>query len=154
MIIRPGEKRDIPAAHSLIQELAEYEKAPNEVTTTVASMEEDGFGERPFYEFFVAESEGEIVGIAVYFYSYSTWKGRAMYLEDLVVRESKRRLGIGKLLFDALVKKAKEIGAKRLSWQVLDWNTPAIEFYKKINAEMDPTWVNCRFSETGLVNYE
>ena len=152
--IRPGEKRDIPAALSLIQELADYEKAPQEVETTVASMEEDAFGERPFFEFLVAELDGEVVGIAVYFFSYSTWKGRAMYLDDLVVRASKRRLGIGKLLFDGLVARSKAIGAKRLSWQVLDWNEPAIKFYEKINAQLDPEWINCRFSKEGLKNYK
>lgn len=153
MIIRKGQKQDIPAALSLIKELAEYEKAPQEVETTIASMEEDGFGEKPFFEFLVAEKEGEIVGIAVYYFSYSTWKGRAMYLDDLVVRESMRQQGIGKLLFDGLVAKAKEIGVKRLGWQVLDWNEPAIKFYEKINAELSSEWISCRLTKEGLDNY-
>jgi GNAT superfamily N-acetyltransferase len=155
MKIREGKPQDIPAALSLIRELAIYEKAEDEVSVTEASMLEDGFGDRPFYEFFVAENdEGEVVGIAVYFYTYSTWKGRVLYLEDLVVRESMRRHGIGKLLFDALVQKAKDMKAARLSWQVLDWNEPAIKFYEKINARLDGEWINCKFTKEDLEAYK
>jgi GNAT superfamily N-acetyltransferase len=152
--IRSGEKKDIPAVLSLIKELALYENAAGEVLATIDSMEEDGFGNRKYFEFFVAEEAEEILGIAVYFHSYSTWKGRALYLDDLVVRENQRRRGIGKLLFDALVKKAKEIGAQRLSWQVLEWNEPAIEFYKKINTDFDPEWINCKLNAEQIINYK
>lgn len=152
--IRKGTPRDISAALSLIQELAIYEKAEKEVAVTEASMLEDGFGDQSLFEFFVAEQAGEILGIAVYFYTYSTWKGRVLYLEDLVVRESMRRQGIGKLLFDALVRQAKEVGAVRLCWQVLDWNEPAIKFYEKINAHLDGEWINCKFTKEDLKQYK
>lgn len=154
IIVRQGLKADIPAALLLIKALAEYENAPEEVETTVATMEEDGFGEKSFFEFLVAEEAGEILGIAVYFYSYSTWKGRAIYLDDLVVHETHRRRGIGKMLFNALIQKAKEIGAKRLSWQVLEWNEPAIEFYKTLETNFDPEWVNCKLNSKQINNFK
>jgi len=153
--IRDGNKKDLPAVLSLIKELAVYENAGDEVETTVESMAVDGFGEQPFYHFFVAETASkEIVGIAIYFYTYSTWKGRVLYLEDLVVQAKTRRQGIGKLLFDALVQKSKDVGATRLSWQVLDWNKPAIAFYEKIEAELDGSWINCKLTKEGLANYQ
>lgn len=147
IIIRKGKKEDLPAVLELIKELALYEKAPQEVITTVASMKKDGFGDRPYFEFIVAEFDGEIVGMALYFFSYSTWKGRAIYLEDIIVTKLHRRKDIGKKLFDSVVEHAKQTGAKRLAWQVLDWNQPAIEFYKKINAELDGEWINGRLNE-------
>lgn len=152
--IRKGEKRDLPSVLALIQELAEYEKAPQEVVTTVESMEKDAFGEFPFFRFFVAEVEGKVIGIAVYFFSYSTWKGRAMYLDDLVVTESMRRFGVGSKLFEALVEEARKIGANRLSWQVLEWNQPAIEFYEKIEAHLDDEWINCKLTKDQINHFK
>ena len=151
--IRKGTIDDLPEVLQLIQELAEYEKAPNEVTNTLEDMRRDGFGERPVFEFFVAEAEGTIVGIALYYTAYSTWKGRTIYLEDLVVTERLRRSGIGKKLFDAVAEEAKRVGAKRFRWQVLEWNEPAIAFYKKIGAELDGEWINCTMTEQQIKEY-
>ncbi len=152
--VRKGTKTDLAACLGLIQELAEYERAPHEVTNTVAEMEREGFGQNPLFWFFVAEDNEEgIVGIALYYFAYSTWKGRTLYLEDIVVTERHRRRGIGKLLFDAVAKAAHEAGAKRMAWQVLDWNEPAINFYQKIGATLDAEWINCRFREEELQSY-
>ena len=152
--IRKGTKADLPAALNLIQELAEYERAPQEVTNTVADMEREGFGENPLFGFFVAENEGgEIVGIALYYFVYSTWKGRTLYLEDIVVTERLRRQRIGRKLFDAVVQVAHETGAKRMAWQVLDWNKPAIAFYQQIGATLDSEWINCRLTPEQIQAY-
>jgi len=145
-IIRKGTPDDVPAAWQLIHELAVYEKAGNEVVTTPASMLEDGFGEDALYHFFVAEKDGKIVGIALYFFTYSTWKGRCLYLEDLVVTKAYRRQGVGSLLFDALILEAQKTNSQRMAWQVLDWNEPAIQFYKNIQAALDETWINCKLT--------
>jgi GNAT superfamily N-acetyltransferase len=149
-IVRFAKEEDIPFVHALIKELAEYEKAPQEVTNTVDDMLRDGFGPNPVYRCLVAETDGKVAGMAIYFVKYSTWKGKGIYLDDIVVTESMRRMGIGKLLFDAIVKDAKLLGAKQLHWQVLDWNTPAIEFYKKYNADLDGEWINCKLTEQQL----
>lgn len=154
--IRPMTANDIPAVFSLIQELAEYEKEPHEVKTSHESMLQDGFGaETPFYKGLVAQedSSGEIVGTAIFFHSYSTWKGRALYLDDIVVRQKHRGMGIGKQLFDALVLYARNIKAQRIVWQVLDWNEPAIGFYKKLKAEFLPQWLTCRLTAEGIDAY-
>jgi len=154
MQIRKGTIDDLPQVYALIQELAEYEKAPNEVTNTLEDMRWDGFGERPIFEFFVAETAEEgIVGIALYYMAYSTWKGKMIFLEDLVVTERLRRSGIGKKLFDAVAEEAKRVGAKRFKWQVLEWNEPAIAFYKKIGANLDAEWINCNMTEAQIQNY-
>ena len=149
-IVRFAKEEDIPFVHALIKELAEFEKAPQEVTNTVDDMLRDGFGPNPVFRCLVAETDGKVTGMAIYFVKYSTWKGKGIYLDDIVVTESMRRMGIGKLLFDAIVKDAKLIGAKQLHWQVLDWNTPAIEFYKKYNADLDGEWINCKLTEQQL----
>lgn len=142
--IRKAVKEDCPRLMELVQELADYEKAPNEVTVTMDHFIESGFGENPVWWTFVAEVEGIIQGFALYYIRYSTWKGQAMYLEDILVTNEMRGKGIGKLLFDRLIEEAKEKGWNRILWQVLDWNEPAINFYKKYNTEFDEEWVNCR----------
>lgn len=144
IVIRKGEKNDLPGVLALINELAVFEKAPDAVTNTVAMMEEDGFGEKPVFYFHVAESAGVIIGIAVYFVKYSTWKGKGMYLDDIVVTEKYRSLGIGEKLFNLYVEEAKKIGAKQLHWQVLDWNIRAIDFYKRRNARIEAEWLDCK----------
>ena len=143
MIIRPGKKSDIPQVFDLIKELAEYEKALDKVSNTVERLEEDGFGPNPVYELFVAEIENNIVGIALTYYRFSTWRGKVMYLEDLIVREHMRRKGIGKKLFDMVLDHAKVTSCVGLSLQVLDWNELGINFYKKYNMEFDDEWINC-----------
>ncbi len=146
MTIRIGSKTDLPQVLGLIKELAIFEKAPNEVEVTVEQMEEWGFGNDKQFEFFVGEKNGTIIGIALYYYKYSTWKGKCLFLEDIIVTEPERRHGYGKLLFNEVVKVAKAQKVKRMEWQVLEWNTPAIEFYKNYNAHLDPEWINCKLT--------
>ena len=155
--IRPAVKEDCPRLLELVQELATYERAPNEVTVTLEHFVESGFGHKPVWWAFVAETQslepspsplerglgGEVVGFALYYIRYSTWKGQAMYLEDILITNAWRGKGIGKLLFDRLIEEAKEKKFNRIIWQVLDWNEPAINFYKKYNAEVDGSWLNC-----------
>jgi GNAT superfamily N-acetyltransferase len=143
VIIRPGTATDVPAAFALVQELALFEKAPHEVENTAQQMVKDGFGENPIFGFLVAELENQIVGISFYYFRYSTWKGKRLYLEDLFVTEQYRGKGIGKLLFDATIEIARTSNCNGMSWQVLDWNTPAIDFYNKYGAQLDAEWVNC-----------
>lgn len=143
--IRAGKIEDLPRVLELVRELAVYEKAPEQVTNTVKMMEEDGFGPNSVFGFFVAvkDSTGQIIGISIYYYRYSTWKGRRLYLEDIVVTEKERGKGAGKMLFDRTMLKCLEDGCTGMMWQVLDWNTPAINFYKKYGADLDEGWINC-----------
>jgi GNAT superfamily N-acetyltransferase len=143
ILIRKAVRKDCVRMMELIQELATYEKAPDEVTVTLDHFEESGFGSNPVWWAFVAEANGVVVGMALYYVRYSTWKGQRMYLEDILVTEDMRGQKIGSLLFDALIVEAKEKGFNGMNWQVLDWNEPAINFYKKYNANFDPEWVNC-----------
>ena len=141
--IRRAVKADCPRLLELITELAVYEKAPDEVTVTLEHFTESGFGENPVWWAFAAEENGVILGFALYYIRYSTWKGQAMYLEDIIVTASARGRGIGKQLFDRLIEEAKDKKFGRIVWQVLDWNEPAIHFYKKYNADFDGDWLNC-----------
>lgn len=154
LIIRKGLKEDLPQVHKLISELALFEKAPEAVTNTVKDMEADGFGNNPAYGLHVAEMNGQLVGIAIYFIKYSTWKGKGLYLDDLIVTESQRGKGIGKKLFDAFMEEAKTINAKQVHWQVLDWNTPAIEFYKKLGSTVDSEWLDCKMTEKQIKEFK
>jgi len=142
--IRKAVITDCPGLLGLIKELAVYEKAPDEVTVSLSHFEESGFGNKPVWWAFVAEEQDTIIGFALYYIRYSTWKGQRMYLEDLVVTEKARGKGVGKLLLDALITEAKEKKLNGIVWQVLEWNEPAINFYKKYyNANMDGEWINC-----------
>ena len=143
ILIRRAKKTDCVRLLELIQELAVYEKAPEEVTVTLAHFEESGFGKNPVWWAFVAEVSGVVVGMALYYIRYSTWKGQRMYLEDILVTETMRGKKIGSLLFDTLIQEAKDKKMIGMNWQVLDWNEPAINFYKKYDANFDPEWVNC-----------
>jgi GNAT superfamily N-acetyltransferase len=127
----------------LIQELADYEKAPDEVIVTLDHFQESGFGENPVWWAFVAEENNIIHGFALYYIRYSTWKGQRMYLEDILVTNEMRGKGIGKLLMDRLIEEARVNKFQGMNWQVLDWNEPAINFYKKYDAHFDPEWINC-----------
>ncbi|MFH0865610.1 MAG: GNAT family N-acetyltransferase [Bacteroidota bacterium] len=145
--LRKAKESDLPEVLELIKVLATYERAPGEVTVTLKDLKNDGFGKNPVYEIILAESNSEILGMAFYFYAYSTWKGKCIYLEDIIVREAHRGKKIGRHLFEAVIMRCKEVKAKRLMWQVLDWNIPAIDFYKKYNASLDQTWVNGQMTE-------
>lgn len=140
--VRQAKKEDCPRMLELVHELATYEKAPHEVTVSLEHFEESGFGPSPVYWAFVAEAGGLIVGFALYYIRYSTWKGQRMYLEDILVTESWRGKKIGQLLFDRLIVEAKEKEFQGITWQVLEWNEPAINFYKKYNASFDAEWMN------------
>jgi GNAT superfamily N-acetyltransferase len=140
--IRAAVKEDCSAMMELIKELALYEKAPHEVTVSFEHVVESGFGPNPVWWAFVAEQEGKVIGFALYYIRYSTWKGQRLYLEDLLVTEALRGKGIGSLLFDRLIEECRLKKYSGMVWQVLDWNEPAINFYKKYNANLDPEWVN------------
>lgn len=143
ILIRKAQRADCARMMELIHELAVYEKAPDEVTVSLNHFEESGFGPNPVWWAFVAEVQGVVIGMALYYVRYSTWKGQRMYLEDILVTEDMRGQKIGSLLFDALIVEAKEKGFNGMNWQVLEWNEPAINFYKKYNANFDAEWVNC-----------
>ncbi|MEJ6797057.1 MAG: GNAT family N-acetyltransferase [Flavobacteriales bacterium] len=152
--IREARVEDCDSMVDLITELAIYEKAEKEMEITAVQLERDGFGQNPLFHAVVAEKEAEIIGMAFYYYKYSTWKGSCLYLEDLVVREACRKEGVGSKLFEAIIRVAKLKKVKRMEWQVLDWNEPAINFYNKYNAELDPEWINGRFYEKDLEGME
>ncbi len=140
--IRPGRREDLPRALELIKELAEFERASHEVINTVEQMEKDGYGTQPIFGFVVAENEKEIIGLSLYYWRYSTWKGKRLYLEDIIVTENERGKGIGKLLFDRTMQKSLEENCSGMMWQVLEWNEPAINFYKKYGTKLDDEWTN------------
>ncbi len=143
IIIRRAVAEDCERLMDLIRELAVYEKAPEEVTVTLEHFIDSGFGPHPVWWAFVAEVDGRVEGFALYYIRYSTWKGQRMYLEDILVTEKSRGMGLGKLLFDRLIEEAKEKKLSGIIWQVLDWNEPAINFYKKYQARFDAEWINC-----------
>jgi GNAT superfamily N-acetyltransferase len=141
--IRKAVKEDCFRILELVKELAVYEKAPDEVTVKYDHFEENGFGPNPVWWAFVAEVDGRVEGFALFYIRFSTWKGQRMYLEDLLVTEEMRGKGLGKLLFDQLLTEAKQRKLHGIQWQVLEWNEPAINFYKKYEASFDPEWINC-----------
>jgi len=141
--IRRAIREDCPRLLELVRELADYERAPQEVTVTPAHFMESGFGPNPVWWSFVVTVNGRVEGFALYYIRYSTWKGQRMYLEDIIVTEEMRGKGLGKLLFDRLLEEMKEKKFCGMAWQVLDWNEPAIKFYKKYQAKFDADWVNC-----------
>lgn len=140
--IRRGTAADVPAMMKLVRELAEYEKAAEQVSNTEERMIREGFGENPAFGSFVAEVDGTIQGISIYYFRYSTWKGKRLYLEDIVVTDAMRGNGLGKLLLDRTIEEAQNTGCSGMMWQVLDWNEPAINFYKKYNTRFDSGWLN------------
>lgn len=153
MIIRKGEKKDMKAVLELIQELAIFEKEPDAVEVTVEDLEHDGFGETPLFHTFVAEVENKIVGIALYYYRYSTWKGKTIHLEDLIVKEDMRGFGVGMALYSKVIEQGKLDDVRRIEWAVLDWNTPAIDFYKKSGAKVFDDWRVAQMDEDGIEQF-
>jgi len=141
--IRRATKEDCPRLLELIRELADYERAPEEVTVTIEHFTDSGFGPHPVWWAFVAAVDGRVEGFALYYIRYSTWKGQRLYLEDFVVTQELRGKGLGKLLFERVLEEMKEKKFKGMVWQVLDWNEPAINFYKKYQARFDAGWINC-----------
>ena len=150
MNIRKGEKKDMKAVLDLIQELAIFEKEPEAVVVTVADLERDGFGDYPLFHTFVAEVKKEIVGIALYYYRYSTWKGKTIHLEDLIVKEKMRGSGLGFALYSKIIEQGKIDKVRRIEWAVLDWNTPAIDFYIKSGARILDDWRVAQMDENGI----
>lgn len=150
--IRAGKKEDLAQVLELIKELALFERAPHEVINTVELMEQDGFGPNPIYGFFVAEQQNKIIGLSLFYWRYSTWKGKRLYLEDIIVTETERGNGIGKKLFDRTMQHALDQHCSGMMWQVLDWNEPAINFYKKYGAKLDGEWINCTLEHEQLIN--
>ena len=148
VIIREANRSDAKAIHELIVDLATFEKAPNEVKVTIEELAEDGFGPDPAYKSIVAEYNGNVVGFALYYMRYSTWKGRCVYLEDFLVKKEMRGQGIGDLLFKEILVISKKLNVRLITWQVLDWNESAIKFYEKYNAVYDSEWLN------GKINFD
>lgn len=147
--IRKSTKRDIPEILNLIKELALFEKAPNEVIITEEDLLKDGF-ENPIFKSLVAEKEDKIIGLALYFYKYSTWKGKTIHLEDLIITETERGNGVGNSLLNEVISISKQEGVERLEWNVLDWNKPAIDFYEKKGATIEKEWLLCRMNKKDL----
>lgn len=152
MTVRKGNVTDIPAVFELIKALAAYENAPEQVVNNPEKMLKEYQGGA--YDFFVAEYNERIVGFALYFFSYSTWKGRSMYLDDLFVMDEFRSQGFGRKLLKKVIEEAQSLNLPRLHWQVLNWNEPAIQFYRKAGVEFDGEWINCRLQGDSLVNYK
>lgn len=150
MIIRNATKNDMPSVLELIKELAVFEKEPEAVVVTVDDLVRDGFSENPLFECFVAEEKNEIIGMALYYYRFSTWKGKTIHLEDLIVKEDKRGTGAGFALYTEIIKKGKAENVRRIEWNVLDWNTPAINFYEKSGANVLDDWRVVHMDENGI----
>jgi GNAT superfamily N-acetyltransferase len=153
MNIRKGTPEDMFAVLTLIQELAVFEKEPEAVMVTVDDLIRDGFGENPLFHTFVAEKKGKIIGIALYYYRFSTWKGKTIHLEDLIVNEKHRGTGAGLALYTEIIKQGKKDNVRRIEWNVLDWNEPAIQFYKKSGAKVLEDWRVIHMDEQGIENF-
>ena len=153
MIIRKATKKDMQSVLELIQELAIFEKEPDAVIVTVDDLVRDGFSENPLFQCFVAEEENNIIGMALFYYRYSTWKGKTIHLEDLIVKESKRGTGAGFALYKEIIKQGKAENVRRIEWNVLDWNTAAIDFYEKSGAKILEDWRVVHMDEPGIVNF-
>ena len=153
MIIRKGTLQDMPAVLALIKELAEFEKEPNAVEVTISDLERDGFSNTPLFQTFVAEQDNEVIGVALYYYRYSTWKGKTIHLEDLVVKEDKRGTGAGFALYSQIIQQGHKEGVKRIEWNVLDWNTHAIAFYEKSGANILQDWNVVQMNQEGITHF-
>lgn len=153
MVIRKGTSNDMPAVLELIKELAVYEKEPEAVVVTVEDLVRDGFGEKPLFYTFIAEVDEKIIGMALYYYRYSTWKGKTIHLEDLIVTESMRGTGAGFKLYKKIIEQGKIDQVRRIEWNVLDWNTPAIDFYEKSGAKVLEDWRLVQMDENKINDF-
>ncbi len=153
MNIRRGKAEDMVGVLDLIQELAIFENEPDAVLISADDLVRDGFGENPLFNVFVAEVDSEIVGIALYYYRYSTWKGKTIHLEDLVVKDKMRGTGLGYALYSEIIKQGKKDQVRRIEWNVLDWNTPAIDFYEKSGAKVLRDWDVVQMDEAGINDF-
>jgi GNAT superfamily N-acetyltransferase len=153
MIIRKATEKDMPFVLELIQELATFEKEPDAVVVTVADLVRDGFSEHPLFHCYVAEKENTIIGMALFYYRYSTWKGKTIHLEDLIVKADQRGTGAGFALYKEIIKQGKKDKVRRIEWNVLDWNTPAIDFYEKSGAKVLGDWRVVHMDENGIKNF-
>ena len=151
--IRNGEKKDLQSVLNLIKELAEYENALEEVTITLRELESDGFGDSQHYKFLVAEIDEKIIGLSFYWFRYSTWKGRFLFLEDFIIKKKYRSSGVGSKLFEATIKSCQELKLTGMCWQVLDWNKNAIEFYNKYHAEISNSWLNGKLTKKQITKF-
>jgi len=151
--LRIAQKEDCPRLMELVHELAAFEKLPEEVTVSLQEFEDAGFGNNPVWKAFVAIDNDVIIGFALYYVRFSTWKGRRVYLEDFIVTEEYRGRGVGKLLFEQIIKETKELGYSGMVWQVLDWNEPAIKFYNKYEASIESGWLNASLSQEQASKY-
>ncbi len=153
MIIRKATEKDMPYVLELIQELATFEKEPDAVVVTVADLVRDGFSEHPLFHCYVAEKENTIIGMALFYYRYSTWKGKTIHLEDLIVKADQRGTGVGFALYKEIIKQGKKDKVRRIEWNVLDWNTPAIDFYEKSGAKVLDDWRVVQMDENGIERF-
>jgi len=153
MLIKKASKNDMPSVLELIQELATFEKEPDAVVVTVDDLIRDGFSENPLFQCFIAEVDGEIIGMALYYYRFSTWKGKTIHLEDLIVKENKRGTGAGFALYKEIIKQGKAENVRRIEWNVLDWNTPAIDFYEKSGAKVLGNWRVVHMDDKGIERF-
>mgnify|MGYP001212131433 CR=1 FL=1 len=153
MQIRKAQPHDMKQVLERIRELAIFEKEPDAVVITEEDLIRDGFSETPLFYCFVAEEAGELIGIALYYYRYSTWKGKTIHLEDLIVKEDQRGKGIGFELYKAIMQQGQQEGVRRIEWAVLDWNTPAIQFYEKTGAKVFSDWRIAQMDEAGIANF-
>lgn len=153
MLVRKGRREDMPAVLELINELAVFENEPDAVVVTVEELERDGFGNNPLFHTFLAEQDGEIIGMALFYYRYSTWKGKTIHLEDLIVKQEKRGTGAGSALYKEVMKFAKQKGVRRAEWAVLNWNTHAIQFYERSGATIFQDWLTVQMNEEGITKF-
>lgn len=154
MKIRRGVAEDMERVHFLIKELAIFENEPEAVEVTVEDLIRDGFSNNPLFRTFIAEVNGEIVGLALFYFRYSTWKGKTIHMEDLIVTQNYRGRGIGMALYKEIIKEGAREGVKRIEWNVLDWNTNAIDFYKKTGANVFDDWRVVQLNEEGIKNFD
>ena len=153
MKIRKGTPQDMPDVLALINELAVFEKEPDAVVISTEDLLRDGFSENPLFHTFVAEVNEEIIGVALYYYRFSTWKGKTIHLEDLIVKENNRGTGAGFALYSEIIKQGKKDNVRRIEWNVLDWNENAIKFYEKSGANILKGWYVVQMDEVGIENF-